>query len=184
MLTTVRIRPAEPVDAEGIAAVHVDAWRSTYPGLIPSSVLVRLSRRAQTREWSAQLSRRQFAEWVVVAEMANGTIIGFGSCGEARVTNLPQAGEIFTLYVSPEHQEQGIGRAMLLRLFELLSDRGLTSALVWVLTQNPSRFFYETMGGRRVGERQERLWNTMLAQTAYGWDDLRLVTARRGMRER
>jgi Sortase and related acyltransferases len=179
MLTTVRIRLAQPADAEGIAAVHVDAWRATYPGLVPSSVLVRLSRRAQAREWTAQLSRRQFAEWVVVAELANGTIIGFGSCGEARTAGLPQVGEVYTLYVSPEHQERGIGRALLLRLFELLADRGLTSALVWVLAQNPSRFFYEAMGGRRVAEREEKLWNTMLRQTAYGWDDLRLLTTRR-----
>ena len=183
MLTTIRIRPARSADAGGIAAVHVDTWRSTYPGLVPSSVLVRLSRRAQAREWSAQLSRRQFAEWVVVAELDNGRIIGFGSCGEARATGLPQAGEIFTLYVSPEHQDCGVGRAIMLRLFDLLNDRGLTSVLVWVLAQNPSRFFYEAMGGRRVAEREERLWNTMLAQTAYGWDDLRLVTAQRGLRE-
>lgn len=184
MLTTVRIRAARPADAEGIAAVHVEAWRATYPGLVPSAVLVRLSRRAQTREWAAQLSRRNFAEWVVVAELGNGTIIGFGSCGEARSTGLPQAGEVYTLYVSPEHQDRGIGRALLLCLFDLLVDRGLTSALVWVLAENPSRFFYEAMGGRRVAERKERLWNTMLQQTAYGWDDLRLVTARSGPRER
>ncbi len=183
MLTTVRIRPARPADAEGIAAVHVEAWRSAYPGLVPSNVLLRLSRRAQAREWTAQLSRRSFAEWVVVAELANGTVIGFGSCGEARVTGLPQAGEIYTLYVSPEHQDQGVGGAMLLRLFEMLIDRGLTSALVWVLAQNPSRFFYEAMGGRRVAERRERLWNTVLPQIAYGWDDLRLVGTRRGVRE-
>lgn len=181
MLTTVRIRQARPADAEGIAAVHVDAWRATYPGLVPSGVLVRLSRRAQTRQWSSQLSSRRFAEWVVVAELDNGTIIGFGSCGEARTTGLPQAGEVFTLYVSPEHQDRGIGRALLLQLFDLLIDRGLTSALVWVLAENPSRFFYEAMGGRRVAERHERLWNTMLRQTAYGWDDLRLVMAGRGV---
>ena len=88
---------------------------------------------------------------------------------------LPQAGEIFTLYVAPEHQERGIGRALLFRLFEGLTDRGLNSAVVWVLAQNPARFFYEAMGGRRIAAKQERLWNTTLPQVAYGWDDLRLV---------
>ncbi|NJO56747.1 MAG: GNAT family N-acetyltransferase [Rhodospirillales bacterium] len=174
MITTVRIRPASPEDADEIASIHVDAWRTTYPGLVPARVLVRLSERAQAREWAAQLGRRHAAESVVVAEIAGRGVVGFGSCGEARTRGL-HAGEVYTLYMSPEHQEQGIGRAMLLRLFEHLADRGLPSALVWVLAQSPSRFFYEAMGGRPVGERNQRLWNTVLPQTAYGWDDVRLV---------
>ena len=46
-----------------------------------------------------------------------------------------------------------------------------------MLSQNPARFFYEAMGGRRIAGKQERLWNTTLPQTAYGWDDLRLLRA-------
>jgi hypothetical protein len=41
-----------------------------------------------------------------------------------------------------------------------------------VLAQNPSRFFYEAMGGRRVGERMESLWGLELPEIAYGWPDL------------
>jgi ribosomal protein S18 acetylase RimI-like enzyme len=183
MVTAVRIRPARLSDAEGIASVHVEAWRTTYPGLVPTNVLVKLSKRAQAREWAQQLAASRAGDSVVIAEVVGGNIVGFGSCGEARATGLPQAGEIFTLYVSPEFQDHGVGRAILLKLFDTLIDRGLTSALVWVLAQNPSRFFYEAMGGRRIAERKERLWNTVLPQTAYGWDDLRLVRMRGGVRE-
>ncbi len=171
----VRIRPARPADAEAIAAVHVDAWRSAYAGLIPNAVLVRMSEGAQARDWAHQLSRRRLTDSILVADLAGHGVIAFGSCGPARRSVLPQAGEIYTLYVQPEHQERGIGRALLLQLFDSLIDRGLNSAVVWVLAQNPARFFYEAMGGRRVGEKKERLWNAMLPQTAYGWDDLRLV---------
>ena len=54
---------------------------------------------------------------------------------------LSHAGEIYTLYVSPEHHDRGVGRALLLSLFDALIDRGLNSAVVWVLAQNPARFF-------------------------------------------
>ncbi|MFO1113445.1 MAG: GNAT family N-acetyltransferase [Rhodospirillales bacterium] len=84
---------------------------------------------------------------------------------------------MFTLYVAPEHQERG-SAAPLFRLFDGLTDRGLDSAIVWVLAQNPARFFYEAMGGRRIAAKQERLWNTILPQVAYGWDDLRLIQSR------
>lgn len=177
--SVVRIRSGRPADAEDIAHVYVDGWRTAYAGLIPNSVLVRMSEGAQARDWGQQLARRKFADSIIVAEVTGRGIIGFGSCGAARRTSLPHAGEIYTLYVSTEHQERGVGRALLMRLFDSLIDRGLNSAVVWVLAMNQSRFFYEAMGGRRVAEKSERLWNTELAQTAYGWDDLRLAIALR-----
>jgi hypothetical protein len=48
----------------------------------------------------------------------------------------------------------------------------MNSAVIWVLAANPSRFFYETMGGKRVGEREEDMWGVKLREIAYGWLDL------------
>jgi hypothetical protein len=76
-----------------------------------------------------------------------------------------------------------VGRALLMSLFDALIDRGMNSAVVWVLAQNPARFFYEAMGGRRIAEKKERLWNALLPQVGYGWDDLRLLRAQRDNRE-
>jgi ribosomal protein S18 acetylase RimI-like enzyme len=179
----VRIRPGRPPDADAIAHVYIEAWRSAYAGLVPNAVLVRMSVGVQAREWAQQLSRRKLVDSVLVADLSGHGIIGFGSCGSARHTILSHAGEIYTLYVSPEHHDRGVGCALLLSLFDALIDRGLNSAVVWVLAQNPARFFYEAMGGRRVAEKKERLWNTVLPQAAYGWDDLRLVRAQRDIRE-
>ena len=170
------LRSATREDAEPIARVYVDAWRSTYPGVVPNEVLVRMSVRAQARQWSLVLRQRGQPQAVIVAEDGEAGIIGMGSCGEARATALPQSGEIFTLYVAPGFQDAGIGSALLLRLFDVLADRGLNSALVWVLDGNPARFFYEAMGGRRVATRAETLWNKELMQIAYGWDDVRSIS--------
>lgn len=183
MTPVLRLRPARAADAKSIADVYVEAWRSTYPGMLPTSVLVHLSKGVQAQEWAQVLGRRRFADSVVVADLTGFGVIAVGSCGQARRTGLPHAGEIFTLYVAPEYQDQGVGRALLLRLFDALIDRGLDSALTWVLAQNPGRFFYEAMGARRVAEREERLWSTHVPQVAYGWDDLRLVRTRRNVRE-
>ncbi len=37
------IRRGRPGDAVGIAAVHVAAWRSAYPGILPDPYLAGLS---------------------------------------------------------------------------------------------------------------------------------------------
>lgn len=173
------IRPGRPSDAAAIAHVHVESWRSAYAGILPDAMLLRMSAGGEARNWAAQLGRRRSADGIFVADLASHGVIGFGSCGPARPTALPHAGEVFTLYVAPDHQERGVGRALLTRLAQGLMDRGMASALVWVLSRNPARFFYEAMGGRRIAEKQERLWNGTFGQTAYGWEDLRLIRGRR-----
>ncbi|MCG8509732.1 MAG: hypothetical protein MI741_10945, partial [Rhodospirillales bacterium] len=62
---------------------------------------------------------------------------------------------------------------LLLSGFEEMCGWGMQSAVIWVLSRNPTRFFYEKMGGKRLAEREEALWGTMLPETAYGWTDLR-----------
>jgi len=39
----IAVRRARPADAAAIGAVHVAAWRSTYPGILPDQYLSRLS---------------------------------------------------------------------------------------------------------------------------------------------
>ena len=47
-----------------------------------------------------------------------------------------------------------------------------STAVIWVLADNPARFFYERMGGKRAGERDERLWGALLHEIGYGWSEL------------
>lgn len=176
----IRIRSASFDDALAIADVHVETWRNGYPGLIPDAVLVRLSRRAQSDAWSRVLKRPQGPHQVLVAESDDGELWGFGSCGPSRESLLPHAGEIYTLYIRPEHQEQGLGRDLLLALHDNLSNRGFRGALAWVLAGNPARFFYQAMGAKPIAEKIERIWNTDLSQTAYAWRELRALERRQG----
>jgi len=180
----VTIRDAKVSDVDAMASVYVDAWRMSYAGMVPDRVLVRMSKRDQAMQWAHAIASRPDSDAILVAELGREGIVGFGSCGPARQTTLPQAAEIYTLYVRPGYQDRGLGRELLHHLFDHLSDIGLASAVVWVLTANPARFFYEAMGGRRVAERKERLWGGDLAQTAYAWTDLNAARAmRRSARE-
>lgn len=178
-MSGLKIRHATIADADEMAAIYVDAWRSAYPGMVPDKVLVQMSKRDQALRWASAVSARRSSDAIVIAESAQQGIVGFGSCGRARQTLLAQDGEIYTLYVGPEYQESGVGRELLHRMFNLLVENELVSAVVWVLAANPARFFYETMGGRYVAERTERVWNRDIAQIAYGWADLKTVSSRR-----
>ncbi len=177
-----RIRQARTADSDAIAAIYVDTWRDAYAGVLPDRVLVNMSRRRQAADWRHALSHQSGGHHILVAEAGEAgevAIAGFGSCGPARDTGLAYLGEVFTLYVDPVHQGQGIGKALLAALFQALIRQGMASAVIWVLADNPARFFYEAHGGRLVGTRDERLWGTDLREIAYGWDDLAAPTAGR-----
>lgn len=173
-----RIRDAQVADAEAIARVHVEAWRCAYAGLIPDRVLVRMSSQAHAGRWKAMIRRCSPRESIVVAELDDHGVVGYGSYGPTREAALPHAGEVYTLYVAPEYQDRGIGRKLLYGLFDAMVGHGSNSAVIWVLAGNPARFFYENMGGKRVAERDEALWNVVLPAAAYGWDDLKALRAR------
>ncbi len=172
------IRTAVAKDASGIARVHIDTWRDTYAGVIPSPVLLRMDHHQRAAEWSRVLRSSSRNDTVIVAEDADGAIIGFGSCGRVKGVKLPYQGEVYTLYVHPNFQGQGVGMSLLGRLFRVLLTKGFDSALIWVLADNPARFFYQAMGGTLIGERQERLWGTALREIAYGWSALKTVVTR------
>src|SRR6185312_2584790 len=149
-MSAITIRAARPGDARRIARLDVETWRATYAGILTTPFLVGLS--AQRREigWATVIEREP--RDVLVAVDSDGTIQGFGSCGRCRGGS-EFAGEVYTLYVAPDWQNQGIGRLLLRGLFERLVAQGCGSAIIWVLRDNPARFFYRRLGGSEVRRR-------------------------------
>ena len=49
--------------------------------------------------------------------------------------------------------------------------------LVWVLEDNrPACMFYESLGGARVERKTVTIGGAALAETAYGWSDVTVLT--------
>ena len=183
MKQTVTIRLAKAGDAAGIAKVGVQTWRDTYAGLVPDDYLLRMTEARQAVQWDALVRRPRGADAVLVAEAASPAgrkIIAYGSCGRSRGSLM--AGEVFTLYVASDWQNRGIGQRLLFGLFKSMVGRNLNDSVIWVLSGNPSRYFYEVMGGKRLAERKEKFAGTMLDETAYAWPDLHAWLAERGRR--
>ena len=165
----ISIRPARPADARGIALLDVETWRTTYAGVLSTSYLVGLSERRREGGWRMAILREP--RDVRVAVDAAGTILGFGSCGPSR-SERHFPGEVFTLYVAPDWQNLGIGRRLLIALFRRLAASGLDAAIVWVLRDNPSRFFYERLGGHQTTHKAIAVGGGLVEAIAYGWRDL------------
>ena len=167
-----RIRLAKVGDANGISAVHIATWRSIYAGLVPDRVLTRMSEERTAMVWEREIAASSDGRRVHVALASDDRVVGFVSHGAARDPAMGIDGEVFTLYVLDDFQGNGLGRALLTEAFRHLLGRGMASAMIWVLARNPSRFFYEAMGGRRLAEREEVLWGERMPEIGYVWRDL------------
>ena len=173
MSETGQIRRARRTDARAIAQIQVETWRSAYAGILPDRVMVDMSVDSKASYWRRLIDKQGQHEIILVAEVPLAGLVGFASCGRAGPGAPVEGGEVTTLYVLPDWQEQGYGRRLLCNCLRIVRGAAMNSAFAWVLAANPSRFFYEAMGAQRLGERVEQLWGAEVPELAYGWRDLR-----------
>jgi L-amino acid N-acyltransferase YncA len=167
------IREAKITDAAGIAHVHVDIWRTTYVGILPTDHLAGLSYEQCEQAWHRTLSMPAGLEFVYLAEDAIGNIIGFASGGPERSGHHVYKCELFAIYLLAEYQRQGVGTKLFSCVIKRFLQQGIQSMLVWVLAGNhPSRRFYEALGGKLVSEQSITIGGVDLLEVAYGWPDI------------
>jgi ribosomal protein S18 acetylase RimI-like enzyme len=165
----ITIRTARPDDAGPIARLDVETWQATYAGILGTPYLAGLSASRRETGWAHVI--RRAPNDVRVALNTEGEVVGYGSCGACRGD--PQfAAEVFTLYVAPDWQNQGIGRRLLLAMFTRLVAQGHKSAVIWVLRDNPSRFFYQRLGGKEMRRKLLPFNGAEVPAVGYGWPDL------------
>jgi len=131
------IRPGTPDDAEGVARVQVETWQAAYANALPSEQLQALSVEDAVR-------RHRTGPPALVAERGE-EILGFVDVGSSRDPGTD--GELFAIYVHPEHWGTGVGRALIEAGEAELRKLGHEDAILWVLDDNPrARRFYELAG--------------------------------------
>ena len=160
------VRPARHSDVDQIVDVHDAAWRGAYRGLIPGVELERLIARRGPNWWRKAIAR---GSGLSVLEF-DGVVVGYVSFGRNRAPKFPYAGEIFELYVAPDHQGLGFGRHLFLAARRKLALHGCGSTVVWALSDNAGAVaFYRSMGGAVVSEGRETFGREVRERLAFGF---------------
>jgi L-amino acid N-acyltransferase YncA len=171
-----KIRLATPADAMDIANIHVETWRTTYRGMMPDSLLDNLSLATRGNFWLGYLNNPPEGAFVYVAEDDAGNIAGFANAGPPRPEVKDFAGELYALYILKEQQGKGTGRALMQATARDLEARGVKSMMLWVFKENePSRRFYEALGGQLLDELQFEISGVPLTAVGYGWHDISVL---------
>ncbi|WP_306421198.1 GNAT family N-acetyltransferase [Robertmurraya sp. DFI.2.37] len=171
------IREAALSDAEGIAKVHVDSWRTTYKGIVSDVFLEQLSYKKRTKSWIENIQRLD--NYVVVAENDDGQIVGFADGGKRESNLIEHSGDLTAIYILEEYQGKGIGKKLVGKLSEHFKKLGYKKIFVEVLEDNKSRLFYEKLGAQYCETTKITIQGDELNLAIYKWENINsLLTPR------
>ncbi|MBT2643123.1 GNAT family N-acetyltransferase [Bacillus sp. ISL-41] len=170
-----QIRKATKDDASGIARVHVRSWQETYQGIISQDYLDTLKVEDRKPLWEKSLSESANISPVFVAVNPEGEIVGFASFGKERSGNFKADGELYAIYILKEYQRGKLGLRLLQAGVDDLLNQNYESILVWVLADNESRKFYESLQPQKAGEEVVKIAGREFIEVAYMWRDLKLL---------
>lgn len=170
-----RLREARPEDEADIVDVQRRSWAETYQGILPKGGADPFSLEARTELWRGLLDRAERYDRLSaqVVETGDAQIVGVVCMGPSRTPEVGYRGEIYAIYLLPDHQGKGWGRRLFHAAVEHLAEVGLPSLMLWVYAANGgARAFYERLGGRVVDRRDKAVGDETVEQVAYGWDPL------------
>lgn len=124
--------------------MQVRTWQVAYGHVFPPERLADLSVEGHIAQW---------LEHPPLVAQVGRTVVGFVSVGEC--SDGDADGELFAIYVDPDHWGTGVGRELIASGEQRLRELGHTDVILWVLEDNPrARRFYERAGWHHDGERR------------------------------
>lgn len=128
-------------------------WRNAYRGLVPDAFLDSMSVPARADRWA---ERMQAVAGTIFVIEEGGRLSAFADFGPVRDRDKDAAAtcELYAIYILPECQGRGWGRALYERGLAWARGNGYWEISVLVLEANlPARGFYRRMGFAEDGMR-------------------------------
>ncbi len=126
-------------DFEAIRNVYYRTWITSYKGIVSQKFLDSIKKEVL---WHPE--KRWQSTFVAMSD--NNEIIGVCSYGPARKKSYKGFGEVYSIYVLPEWQRTGVGKALFLAALEIL-EANYKKLYLLVLKNNLSaQKFYQSFG--------------------------------------
>lgn len=161
------IRMASVDDKAEVARVHVRTWQVAYRGLLPDEYLDQL--RPENRAARYTFDSDDPNQRSTYVALDDDNICGFTTFGISRDGDLPDAGEIYAIYVDPDQWGAGAGRLLMANARSRLCEMGFRDAFLWVLDGNDrAQRFYEIDQWSPDGmRRHEEIWGITVNEVRY-----------------
>jgi RimJ/RimL family protein N-acetyltransferase len=148
VMSSYQVRPATVRDAKAIAQIHIAAAQAAYQGLVPDEQLAVPTVEKRQAFWREAI---EYSEPQVHVLTSGDEIVGFVGFDRSRDKGTPSTtGEIWAMYVHPEHWGKGGGVTLWDAANDGLKEEGCTKVTVWVPLRNERALrFMEQAGFKR-----------------------------------
>lgn len=175
------IRPLTPPDIPAIAAIHQISRIESERGIIMDADLARDDISHFLAKWETWSNDPEIHTRIA---MENNMIQGFICYGRVKTRPASDRGvvpkfgaEIYALYVHPDHWRKGVATSLFQAACLDLTDKKLTSLLLWVLKKNKRACaLYDKFKGERVAKQRvdigEKSW---AEESCFAWRDIRKI---------
>ncbi len=154
MSGAIRLREARRGEEPAVARLHVRSWQEAYAELMPAEFLAALDPRERAARYTFEGGPDAPVTILALVGGEDGAeaIAGFATFGAARDEDARGLGEVYALYVDPDHLRGGVGRLLMAAARRRLRAAGFPAAILWVLRGNDrAAGFYEGEGWARDG---------------------------------
>lgn len=173
---TFAIRPAVQSDIPAIAALHIEGWKGAYGGIVNQAYLDSLTLERRIADWAGWMAAGESETYLAEED---GKPVGFVTIGRTKTPppgsspiRPSHSGEVYALYLHPDHWRKGIGSRLLRYAASALKDRKHSTLCLWVMDANArAKAFYETLGGQKLGGKTVQVGPSSLKEICYGWRD-------------
>ena len=163
------IRNVREEDISTIADIQINGWKSAYIGIIDNSYLLSIDK----KEKISKLHKNYMQNGFIVAEI-DKVIVGFCRYigNNSFSLEIEDADcEISALYVRPDLKYNGIGTKLFQYVVEEFKSQKKRKMILWCFKDNePSKRFYEKMGGTIIDEKQTILGGKYYAEVCFSYN--------------
>jgi GNAT superfamily N-acetyltransferase len=170
-LRNISYRQASVADCTEVAKVHVRSWKESFAGLVPETVMERITVEKRTEVFEQRFQSDAYRMYV--AEAGDRGVIGFADCGDPREKIDDFEAELYAIFMLPEFQGSGVGSRLFSFCAKALAERGKSSFYLFAFENSPYRSFYDRMGGRLIQKKPVKIEGTTFDAVIYGWEKLR-----------
>jgi len=157
------LRKATDHDLLAICQLLIHTWQTSQSSFLPSAFLTKLDINIQLERHRKYLKR---GTQYFLVENNNKDLMGFASFGTNRSSSSDFNFEIYTLYVHPKFQRNGVGALLLAEICAALKDEN-KGIVVSFFEGNPYKEFYLKNGFKKLNEEMVDLGEIQLLAGSY-----------------
>jgi len=181
-LPDITIHHAHIDDCPALAQVLIKATQHAFRGHVPDACLDWLTPEESAANWAKNFKTEQTlnsGNYLFVAESKTSGVVGLAMlCPlEQKITHFQFIDrkyfhELRSLQVLPTWQKNGIGKQLISKVADQVTEEGGIRLLVKILVDNPNLGYYGHLGAIRLGSNPFVWEGYETKEIIYGWEDI------------